>query len=227
MTEAARWRRRLTTGVIVAGLVAVGALQLAGWRAVPVLSGSMTPYAAVGALVVTAPVAPADLAVGDVVAFAPPALYARGRHPVLHRVTSLEQVGGSLAMTTRGDANPEADPWRIDLTGAQVSRALVVLPRAGWLLMGGPLPAVALLLGATALVHGAAAVRRRRCPCTPAGRRGRHVLGRPVPAAGPATAPAPPTLDVRSVEPARVRLPAPRRPHAEELSPRSPDRRRR
>ncbi|TXR51248.1 signal peptidase I, partial [Quadrisphaera setariae] len=126
--------------VLFVGLALTAWAQLSGLRAVPVLSGSMTPYAAQGALVVTEPVAPQAVQTGDVVAFVPPAPFARGNHPVMHRVAALEQVQGAAVMTTRGDANPQPDPWRIALGGADLGRAVLVVPWAGWAVMAGPAP---------------------------------------------------------------------------------------
>ncbi|TNM69717.1 signal peptidase I [Streptomyces sp. NP160] len=165
MSLATRWSRRLGVTVVALGVVLAAAAQLHGWRAVPVLSGSMTPYAAQGSLVLTVPVAPSQVRVGDVVAFAPPEPYARGHHPVMHRVVSLEQRAGTTAMTTRGDVNPEADPWTVDLNSADLGRAVLVAPGAGWLFMAGPGAAMALLLGAAAVAEGVSAMRPSGCSC--------------------------------------------------------------
>ncbi|MEH3077449.1 MAG: signal peptidase I [Quadrisphaera sp.] len=154
--------------VLFVGLALTAWAQLSGLRAVPVLSGSMTPYAAQGALVVTEPVAPQAVRTGDVVAFVPPAPFARGDHPVMHRVAALEQVDGKTVMTTRGDANPQPDPWRIALSGADLGRAVLVVPWAGWAVMAGPAPVVLVLLGLFAAGEGLSLLRRPACTCVPA-----------------------------------------------------------
>lgn len=159
---------RLTgLAVLGAGLSFVVVAQLAGVRAVPVLSGSMTPYAPVGSLVLTARLAPADVTAGQVVAVVPPAPFVRDGHPVMHRVVSVEDVDGTPVMTTRGDANPQPDPWRIALPGADLGRAVAVLPWLGWAVMAGPLPALAVVLGGACAVEGVLSLRRRRgCSCS-------------------------------------------------------------
>lgn len=132
--------------LLVAGCAMVTA-SLAGVRLLPVMTGSMAPYAPAGALVVTTRVDPSAVQVGDVVAFRPPAPYeVAGQRPVMHRVAALEQTSTGLAMTTRGDANPGVDPWLVSLQGADLARVVAVSPVGGQLLAGGRL-AVALLLG--------------------------------------------------------------------------------
>lgn len=208
----ARWTRRLGATVVVLVAALSVAAQLHGWRAVPVLSGSMTPYAPQGALVLTIPAAPSQVRVGDVVAFAPPQPYTRGHHPVMHRVVSLEQRTSTTAMTTRGDANPDRDPWTIDLNSADIGRAAFVVPEVGWLFMAGPGAALALLLGAAAIAEGVSAIRRPTCSC-PSPTEGAAEVDAvvEVTARGRLQKPAP-VIDV--ADPARppVRLPTPRRP---------------
>lgn len=213
MTAAARGARGLGVAVVALGLLLAVGAQLHGWRAVPVLSGSMTPYAPQGSLVLTVPVAPSAVEVGDVVAFAPPAPYARGHHPVMHRVVALDQREGTTAMTTRGDANPQADPWTVDLEDADLGRAAFVVPGAGWLFMAGPGAALALLLGAAAVAEGASVLRRSRCSCaapvveTDAA----PAVSAPVEQIRPTSAPTTVELGA-SAGRVPVQLPAPRRP---------------
>ncbi|MGW6130773.1 signal peptidase I [Cellulomonas sp. NPDC055163] len=74
-----------------------------GWQPRAVLTGSMAPAVNAGDIVVTVPVAPADVAAGQVIAFTDAT---RPGRVVLHRVVRLAADG---TFTTRGDANPHDD----------------------------------------------------------------------------------------------------------------------
>lgn len=156
----------LRTGLLLAALALLVGAHLAGVRAVPVLTGSMTPYAPAGSLVLTAPVSSAGVAVGDVVAFVPPAPYSADR-PVMHRVASTSDTASGRAMTTRGDANAHDDPWTVALDGADLGRAVAVVPLLGHLVVAGPAVVLSLLAGAAALVAAARLLRRPACACAP------------------------------------------------------------
>ncbi|MCO7218777.1 signal peptidase I [Klenkia sp. PcliD-1-E] len=146
-----------TLQVVLVGAVVVG--HLMGVRLVPVLTGSMTPYAPAGSLVLVVDVPGTDIRSGDVVAFRPPAPFevVDGR-PILHR--AVEVADGS--MTTKGDANPDPDPWRVALGRGSFARAVLVVPLLGRVLAGGPVAALSLVAGAAALAMGAGRLRRTR-----------------------------------------------------------------
>lgn len=131
-------RSQLTTGLLIAGglgVVAAGfAFRGADLHIQTVLSGSMRPTISPGDLAITQGVPVESLRVGDVIVFAPP----DGTKPVLHRIASRE----GDALTTKGDANSVADPWRISLQGPTGYRLLLVVPLVGWLV---PLRGVALI----------------------------------------------------------------------------------
>ncbi|MBF5081504.1 signal peptidase I [Quadrisphaera sp. INWT6] len=154
----------LRTGLLLTALALLVVAHLAGVRAVPVLTGSMTPYAPAGSLVLTAPVGGAEVAVGDVVAFVPPAPY-RGDRPVMHRVASTSTTAQGRAMTTRGDANAHDDPWTVALDGADLGRAVAVVPLLGHLAVAGPAAVLSLLAGAAALAVALRLLRRPGCAC--------------------------------------------------------------
>ncbi len=111
-------RAVLTTALVLAALaVGTGAVlaRLDHVRFATVLSGSMAPAIGVGDVVAGTPVDADDVAVGDVVLFVPPAPWTTpGGRPVVHRVDSVEVDDGVLELRTRGDDNPEADPWTLD-----------------------------------------------------------------------------------------------------------------
>jgi signal peptidase len=125
---------RLVLDAFALVLIALALVMLSGRVAVqPVLSGSMTGYADRGDLVVGIVTDATSLHVGDVILFAPPAPYGTpGGHPVAHRVHTIETRDGIAVATTKGDANPQPDPWTLDLTRTRTAEVRVVLPNAGW-----------------------------------------------------------------------------------------------
>jgi signal peptidase len=156
-------RRAVLTTLQVALVGAVVAAHLLGVRLVPVLTGSMTPYAPTGSLVLTVEVTSADVRTGDVVAFRPPAPFeVAGGRPILHRVVDVADSPAGPTMTTQGDANPDADPWRVSLTQGSVGRAVLVVPLVGRVLAGGPVATLTLLAGGAVLLAGLGALRRGR-----------------------------------------------------------------
>lgn len=122
-------RSRVSTAVFVVaclGVFAGGiAFRMNDLHVQTVLSGSMRPTAQPGDLAITEGVPTTSLHVGDVIVFMPP----NATVPVLHRIASRE---GNV-VTTKGDANSVADPWRITLAGAIGYRLVFVVPFAGYL----------------------------------------------------------------------------------------------
>jgi len=160
-----RYRRRFLTGstlgyalgAITATLVLAG--YLLGVRVLPVLSASMTPSIPTGALVITTPVTSDQLRQEDIITFTPPAPFTvAGQHKMLHRIEELHRDSGGWVIT-RGDANPEADPWRLPLR-QHFSRVTLVLPYLGYPVMGGPWPLCAVAVGAAGFVFSAQSLRR-------------------------------------------------------------------
>ena len=77
-----------------------------GWRVDAVLTGSMEPRLKVGSLVVTVPVEPDTIQVGDIITFRT----AMGsRNTITHRVIGIQQ-NSPLRFETMGDANTKPDP---------------------------------------------------------------------------------------------------------------------
>ncbi len=78
-----------------------------GWRTDNLSSGSMEPELKSGDLVVTRPVAPEAVEVGDIIAF-----YSSDAHEnlVSHRVVSIER-NPSISFITKGDAYMTSDPF--------------------------------------------------------------------------------------------------------------------
>ena len=144
------WRSRVVTGLLLVAGVAVLAIgitiRVADLHIDPVLSNSMYPTLSAGDVAVTRVVPTDSVRAGDVIAFVAPG---SGRI-LLHRVASLEDG----VITTRGDANPVDDPWRITLTEPTAHRLVAVVPYVGWLtelqrpalLLAGGLVALIILL---------------------------------------------------------------------------------
>jgi signal peptidase I len=146
-------------GVLV--LVAAVMARIGGIQFQTVLSGSMAPTAHAGDVAVTQPVSVVALTIGDVIAFYPP----NDPKPRLHRITTLENVGGVVTVTTRGDANGVDDPWRASLRGTTAYRMVAVVPYVGFLAQSrGLLFIVAGLLLAAAIGRSAYKEVRQRMP---------------------------------------------------------------
>ena len=77
-----------------------------GWQINAVLSGSMEPQLKVGGLVITRPIEPEAIAVGDIIIYRP---IAAGENLISHRVVSMQR-NSPLCFQTKGDANDDPDP---------------------------------------------------------------------------------------------------------------------
>ena len=148
----------VTTLVVAAGLmvlIAGIAVRAADLHFQTVLSNSMQPTVSAGDVAITQDVSIDALREGDVIAFTPP----NQTRPVLHRITSLRDG----VITTRGDANPVDDPWRISLVGSTGFRLVAVVPLLGWLteLQRPALLAAGLLVGLAILLELKKEVRAR------------------------------------------------------------------
>ena len=94
-----------------------------------VTTESMEPTLRVGDLIYVKGVAPAEIKVGDIVTFKPPANYMGGKL-VTHRVVEVSYDANEVYFRTKGDNNPTVDPWLIkpsDVIGVQKA----VLPGVG------------------------------------------------------------------------------------------------
>jgi len=80
-----------------------------GWRVNAVLTGSMEPELKVGSLVVTCPVEPEEIALGDIITFRPVTV---GEYMITHRVVGIGK-SSSIYFETKGDANAKPDPFTV------------------------------------------------------------------------------------------------------------------
>ena len=98
--------------------------------------------------------------------------------PITLLLTSDEEVGSgtSRAMTTKGDANPAADPWVVGLDGLDLTKHRLTIPYVGRLVAGGARPLALLMLGGVGLTAAWSVYGRRPergacgCDARPAGR---------------------------------------------------------
>lgn len=131
MLTALRTARRVA-GAVVATLLVATVVGLAGlfwlvrqdgWLVQSVATGSMEPTIPTGSVILSRPVAPEDIEVGDVIVFASPtgatvaagpdkAFESEGQMLITHRVVRIETSGG-LAFRTKGDGNDAEDPWMV------------------------------------------------------------------------------------------------------------------
>ena len=117
----------------VAALAALLVLAPAviGWERYAIVSGSMTGTYDKGSLVLADVVPVAQLKVGDVITYTPPA----GDHLVTHRISWIgRDDAGQRIFRTKGDANPIADPWTFQLDRPTQARVRMGVPYAGYAL---------------------------------------------------------------------------------------------
>jgi signal peptidase len=151
------WRRVVT---VASTLLLVVAIVLAALMVVPTLlgyeryvivSGSMEPTIPVGSIVYDEVVPVEDLQVGDVITFVPPPEYDID-DPVTHRIYSITVAGedsdvpGRLIFRTKGDNNPEVDPWQMTLDKTEQARVAHHVPYVGYVYIALRKPWVQLLL---------------------------------------------------------------------------------
>jgi len=129
--QAGRWAcgTALLAAVIVAMLVLLPSLF--GWQRYAIVSGSMAGTYDRGTLVLDEVVPVADLKVGDVITYLPPA-GAGPDHLITHRIAWIgkDQTGGRI-FRTKGDANQVADPWTFRLSQPTQARVRFGVPHVG------------------------------------------------------------------------------------------------
>ena len=93
-----------------------------------ITGGSMDGTYDLGSVVFAETVPVEDLRVGDVITYVPPAESGIDSL-VTHRIVEID----GTTFRTRGDANPDVDPWTFELTAANQARATASLPYLGFL----------------------------------------------------------------------------------------------
>jgi signal peptidase len=138
-------RRLVRRGVRALGTLALVAVTLvaaafvlagvAGFQRYVIVGGSMSGTFEVGAVAFDRPVPVADLRVGDIITYQPPP-DSGVPNLVSHRIISIRHIGGQTVYHTKGDANPDPDPWRFRLDEPTQPRVVFTVPYAGYLFMG-------------------------------------------------------------------------------------------
>lgn len=134
--SAVRLTARTTCNVAV-GIATIALLALAvgphmfGYRTVVMRSGSMEPVISPGDVVVIESEPLSALAVGQILTFAAPVA---GNPVYSHRVTAVRTSSGGTVVSTKGDANPVADPWQARISDARVWHVVHVVPGVGWVI---------------------------------------------------------------------------------------------
>jgi signal peptidase len=133
MSKVAKWSSYILLGLVIGlALFALFLPTVLSGRLAIVRSGSMAPAMPIGSLALILPIRPAEVKVGDIIVFQPPA------HPTIlnpdvtvsHRVVEVQSDGG-LYFTTKGDANEDPDIFPIPATNVQ-GKVVFNIPRLGY-----------------------------------------------------------------------------------------------
>lgn len=126
---------------LLLGALAVGP-HLFDYRTVVMRTGSMEPSIDPGDVLVLGSEPVASLEPGQILTFAAPV----AGNPVLsHRVMAVRHTATDTIVTTKGDANPVADPWQAQITDERVWHVVHVVPGVGWAIAALHRPSVHLL----------------------------------------------------------------------------------
>jgi signal peptidase len=150
-----RWSVR---ALVLAAVVAFAGLAIGphvlGYRTMTMLTGSMAPAIDPGDVVISTPLAVADVTEGMIISYHIPI---DDHRVVTHRVTDVTHApDGTVTVHTQGDANDTPDPWTAVLQGDTAYQVQAVIPELGHLLTALRTPWVshALVYGAPALLAG-------------------------------------------------------------------------
>jgi signal peptidase I len=151
---------------VVALVIGAHAAPVTGHDIYIIRGGSMRPAVPLGALVVDAPVALAEIRPGDIVT-----VRLHDAVVVTHRVTRVVDLPSGLQLELKGDANPAPDPVLVP-AAQTVGRVVLLIPAAGYVLamlsqptgLISALSFLASLFLAINLLDQLAAAQRRREP---------------------------------------------------------------
>jgi len=136
---------RLLTAVsylVVAFLLLIVVLHFVfGFQYVVILTDSMEPHINPGDLVVTKPVPPSELRVGDVILYE--LRVGNSTYLIVHRIVAVHNESGGLYFITKGDNRRYPDPWRVYPEQVK-GRVVLVIPKVG--LLWPYLPLIVLFL---------------------------------------------------------------------------------
>ena len=157
--------RKVLSGVIVAAGLCLAATMLLpaafGYQRYVITSGSMTGTYDRGSIVFDRTVPTSSLRVGDVITYSPPA--SSGVDGLItHRIISVDDHGkGAVSYRTKGDANPNADPWRFKLDQPTQAAVAFAIPYIGYGVAAlSMLPIRLIIIGLPALLIAVALIAR-------------------------------------------------------------------
>lgn len=143
-TSHLRPRRRLSGrlgAAVVNGLLLVATLagvaylapSLFGYERYVITGGSMSGTFEKGSIAFERPVPVQELRVGDIITYQPPA-DSGVTTLVTHRIVATKVLeGGVRQLQTKGDANPDRDPWKFQLVSGTQPVVQHTVPYAGWI----------------------------------------------------------------------------------------------
>jgi signal peptidase len=132
-----------------------------GYQRYVIVSGSMTGTYDQGSIVFDKTVPTSDLKVGDVITYAPPR--SSGETGLItHRIYSISDHGkGGVTYRTKGDANPQPDPWRFQLDQPTQAKVAFAIPYLGYGIAAlSMLPIRMIIIGLPALLIAVALIAR-------------------------------------------------------------------
>ena len=157
--------RKVLSGVIVAAGLCLAATMLLpaafGYQRYVITSGSMTGTYDRGSIVFDQTVPTSNLQVGDVITYSPPA--SSGVDGLItHRIVSIKSHGkDGVSYRTKGDANPNADPWRFQLDQPTQAKVAFAIPYIGYGIAAlSMLPIRMIIIGLPALLIAFALIAR-------------------------------------------------------------------
>jgi signal peptidase len=124
--------------MIVATVAGIGYLapSLFGFERYVITGGSMSGTFEKGSIAFEKRVPTEDVKIGDVITYLPPA-DSGTNHLVTHRVVSDTILpNGVRQLQTKGDANPDPDPWKFSLTEGTQPVVRTTVPYVGWVFVG-------------------------------------------------------------------------------------------
>ena len=125
--RAGRWAVNALCLLVMVLALAFLLPALFGLQRYVITGGSMEGTYDIGSVVFEEDVPVADLAVGDVITYVPPAESGIDTL-VTHRVVSID----GTTFRTQGDANPDVDPWTFELTAPTQNRVAASVPYVGY-----------------------------------------------------------------------------------------------
>jgi signal peptidase len=138
----------LVVAIAVAALIVVPSLL--GFDRYAIDGGSMEPRIPKGSIVYSKPADAADLVVGDVITYRPPASSGVGElvtHRIVEKTDRVNANGhAQIVFRSKGDANPTPDPWHFTLENGEAALEKAHLPYLGYIYLALRIPWVRIVL---------------------------------------------------------------------------------